>query len=944
MSCFDVKILDPTINTIEIETCIGDQPSSIDIVTYDNISTVEINHCVALLPSEINDLIKVKDIIAGSGIDVNSNSGIYQISLLNPVISSTNISDFLEAVQDVIGNSGLLAGNYININYNDNTGYTTISATGLQPSGNYSLVGHTHSISDVSGLQTALDGKQPSGNYAPLIHNHISTDIIDFNSAVSGLLPVKNISAGSGIGVSSSSGNFIISVTGTFGLTGEQVDDRVSQLLVAGPYINLNYNDNLDTLTITATGLQPSGNYSVVGHTHTSSNITDFNISVSGLLPSVSGSGYATTLFANNVYTVSVTGLQPSGNYANAIHSHVVNDITNFNSGVSGLLPSVSGSGYVTTVFSNNVYTISVSGLQPSGTYASGLHTHTSNDITDFNSAVSGLIPIQNIVGVSGIQVSTSGTTRQISTNLLPGNGIDLIYNNDESLTINTLTNHGIIYINDNISTNIIIPSGYIIGALSLYQNGVKLLDNIDYVAINGSGIILTNPPTSGSYIEYVSPGISANQQNGNYANVIHYHTSSDITDFNSSVSGLIVGSGNYFPIFNASGSGLTTSIMNQNIDSVGIGTTDPSGTLHIVNDDIALYVGDYSIWTQGGKVRVFVDDNDSQAQAIKAFTSRSSSGIHYGINGTSYTINGNGSGTNVGLYGYAGNGQKNWGLLIDAGQGIFKDKVGIKTLDPLYDLDVVGSGNFSNNLYVNNIAVSVSGHNHNSTNIIDFNSSVSGLLPSVSGSGYATTSFANNVYTVSVTGLQPSGNYSVVGHTHTSSNITDFNNSVSGLLPVKNVLGSGYVNVSSNSGNYTVSVTGLQPSGNYSTVGHNHTTADITDISTIYDTSIYSLGTISGTVPINYGTDRMIQKFNIDTDPLTLITGSGWPISNISRDVLLIMNCINSTSITWDIVADNWYNQPVTTLPSGEYMILLRAMGSGIIQGHYIGAKQGSL
>jgi hypothetical protein len=36
----------------------------------------------------------------------------------------------------------------------------------------------------------------------------------------------------------------------------------------------------------------------------------------------VSGSGYVTTSFANNVYTVSVTGLQPSGNYANSIHTH----------------------------------------------------------------------------------------------------------------------------------------------------------------------------------------------------------------------------------------------------------------------------------------------------------------------------------------------------------------------------------------------------------------------------------------------------------------------------------------------------------------------------------------------------------------------------------------------------------------------------------------------
>jgi hypothetical protein len=141
----------------------------------------------------------------------------------------------------------------------------------------------------------------------------------------------------------------------------------------------------------------------------------------------------------------------------------------------------------------------------------------------------------------------------------------------------------------------------------------------------------------------------------------------------------------------------------------------------------------------------------------------------------------------------------------------------------------VATSGTF-NNLLLNGAEVSVSGHTHTSSNISDFNTSVSGLLPSVSGSGYALTSFANNIYTISVTGLQPSGDYSAVGHTHTSSNITDFSSSVSGLLPVKNILGSGYVNVSSTSGNYTVSISGLQPSGNYSAVGHTHTTSDITN------------------------------------------------------------------------------------------------------------------
>ena len=99
------------------------------------------------------------------------------------------------------------------------------------------------------------------------------------------------INAGSGISLSHNSGIYSIAVTGNFGLTSEQVDDRVASLLNAGSNIVLNYDDFSNTLTVSTSGLQPSGNYSLVGHTHDVSNIIDFNSSVSGLLPAIANSG-----------------------------------------------------------------------------------------------------------------------------------------------------------------------------------------------------------------------------------------------------------------------------------------------------------------------------------------------------------------------------------------------------------------------------------------------------------------------------------------------------------------------------------------------------------------------------------------------------------------------------------------------------------------------------
>lgn len=177
-------------------------------------------------------------------------------------------------------------------------------------------------ISRVSGLYisggSGINVVSDSGNYTislsdPTIY---SSDIVDFDSAVSGLLPVKNISAGSGIGIEATSGNFTVSVTGTFGLTGEQVDNRVKNLLSAGSYINLNYNNPFDNITINVTGLQPSGNYSLVGHTHTSLNITDFDNAVKTIALQKSTDSYIIAIPGDNLISKYAAAklLTPNGN------------------------------------------------------------------------------------------------------------------------------------------------------------------------------------------------------------------------------------------------------------------------------------------------------------------------------------------------------------------------------------------------------------------------------------------------------------------------------------------------------------------------------------------------------------------------------------------------------------------------------------------------------
>jgi hypothetical protein len=502
---------DPNIPSVNISAT-GLQP----IGNYELVGHTHQSQDILNFASSVSALIP--GISAGSGINIISSGNNYTVAVTGEFGLTGQQVD--SRILDLLS-----AGNNISLNYSNNTNKLTISSSGLQPSGNYSIVGHNHIISEISGLQTSLDSKQPSGSYAPIDspnfsglptvptatsgsntnqiantafvraeisslinsapstldtlnelasalnndgnfattvanslatkaslsgaifsgsissptgnfglllqndiplsvsgHTHTSTEITNFNSAVSGLLPVKDLLAGSNINIVNNSGQYTINVSGQLGLTAEQVDDRVGLPLNAGSYIQLNYNDDGNQLTIAATGLQPSGNYSTIGHSHSSIDITDFNSATSGLINSListnisGGIGIDLAYYsATDTLLVSTSGVSLVG------HQHTSSQITDFNSSVSGLLPTlVAGSGININKSGNNL-TIAVTGFQPSGNYAALNHSHTSSDITDFNSATSGVI------------------SSLLSTNISGGVGIDLLYySNTDTLSIST--------------------------------------------------------------------------------------------------------------------------------------------------------------------------------------------------------------------------------------------------------------------------------------------------------------------------------------------------------------------------------------------------------------------------------------------------------------------------------------------------------------------------
>jgi hypothetical protein len=340
-------------------------------------------------------------------------------------------------------------------------------------------------------------------------------------------------------------------------------------------------------------------------------------------------------------------------------------------------------------------------------------------------------------------------------------------------------------------------------------------------------------------------------------------------------------------------------------------------------------------------------------------------------------------------------------------------------------------SGNFST-LLVNGTGVSVSGHTHTSSNITDFNSSVSGLLPTISNSGdnriltsdgtstginaESNLTFDGNLLSVSsgLSVISPSGFISANFEPVLSPN---FGQSAT-LRLVESNRGFGptiSINYHGDSGAETDSegvrhratprIALIKSSGTYESptvlggwealsvirteavgqsgldlVGRMVTWADgavggsniyqpsrmnievssgsgnldrnisifsngsvTTNCSLSVDqglsapTPIFSLGTVSGNVSINYGIDKQIQTLTLNGTATNFIEGSGWDISNKSIDVLLEIIVNSTTTVVWTII-DDQYN-PFPFFTPGKYLVLLRSMGT-TIQGHYIGVK----
>ena len=301
------------------------------VIAGNNITVSPTGDNGFVISSPVNEN-TVKDIVgstitgvSGIAFNYNSTAKTATISLSDPTIQSTDVTDFNSAV------SGLVNGIYAPINSPTFTG--TVSGISKSMVG----LGNVDNTSDAnkpvsSATQSALNLKAslagatftgsvvvPSGtgNFNTLTvnnttvslngHSHISSNITDFNTSVSGLMGVKSLVGTSGIGIVNSAGTHTIAITGIPSSLITDLGNIATTEVVGRTGIALSYDSVLDTMYIDATGL------SFNGHTHAWSNLTDASSTVtltelsylSGVVPGTANAGKALVLDSSkNLSTV----------------------------------------------------------------------------------------------------------------------------------------------------------------------------------------------------------------------------------------------------------------------------------------------------------------------------------------------------------------------------------------------------------------------------------------------------------------------------------------------------------------------------------------------------------------------------------------------------------------------------------------------------------------
>jgi len=676
-------------------------------------------------------------------------------------------------------------------------------------------------------------------------HSHSASNISDFNSSVSGLFPVKSIIAGSNITISSTSGTYTINSTASggggsatsisnYGSNRVLLSDNTSTGISAQTNLTFNGstlsapNGSFSTaLTVNSvnvsvsghnhiigdvTGLQSAldskqatGSYAASSHTHTASQVTDFNSSVSGLI-----NGIYAPLSSPTFTGVPLTPTASSGTNTNQIAStsFVRTEISNLVASAPSTLDTL-----------NELATALGNDANFSTTIASGLGTKAALSGSTFTGNISAPSGSFTSLSVSGIPLLNRGYYYEIHVSQVDGN--DTTGNGDLLNPVASITK-ALTLVGSQRKTIIVHPG--------TYTENPSI--TVQYTTITGPGLIGGNIVLSGTLstntgctiagIKMTNLTIATPTGAGN-VNILNCEISGTLTKSSNADytvlrlcdygSASITGAG-LVAIFGGNPNFTTVNNASANIiikSAVTVAPVLTSGTLSLV-DSIVVAAVTNAITSASSSI-ITLANCQMLTSALSSVAPVVLSGfysilncVYDKTNSTLVALSATGGSTNSIDYFQYINADK----FITQG-GTSSDYVkGDGSLGLLPNTIVYTTGNqaisgvktFSDLPFVNGTGISISGHNHITSNITDFNTSVSGLVNGV----YAP--LASPTFTGTVNGITKSmvglgnvdntsdaskpissatqtalDNKAAISHTHTSSNITDFNSSVSGLV-----------------------------------------------------------------------------------------------------------------------------------------------------------------
>lgn len=174
----------------------------------------------------------VRALTAGSGIIISNTSGNHTISLSDPSIQVSDITNFVDGVNDRVSNL-LTAGSNIQLTYTDNGNNTStlvVAATGV------SLSGHTHVLSNITDVTASatevnyIDGSVPGTVVAG------KAVVVDSNKDISSF---RNVTATGTVAVGTLTSTGSVTVGGNLIVNGNTVTVNSTTVTIDDPIFTL---------------------------------------------------------------------------------------------------------------------------------------------------------------------------------------------------------------------------------------------------------------------------------------------------------------------------------------------------------------------------------------------------------------------------------------------------------------------------------------------------------------------------------------------------------------------------------------------------------------------------------------------------------------------------------------------------------------------------------